>query len=239
MEKNMENILKNVFAYGENCWINEKDCNKNSEAKSKGRDYSNTYVVFDEPYQNLKKLMNGQKLIYELKTSNIVYSLEKVIANDNAVIVFFTDGTKKVMRCAKGEQYDIETAVAYAVAQKVYSSQSAFKKKIARVLVDCRTAPTKEEPKVESSSSVVVPQPSSSTTPTPTTVAKPHKDGEKRGRKPCKSCTTSCYGLQGLILPIKSKDKKRTVIVMHNGHLYSLKYGQYSLVHDSKKGGKR
>lgn len=82
----------------------------------------------------------GKRRDYCVMFDEAIYSLEvkKVIANDNAVIVFFDDGRKKVMRCTKGDKYDIETAVAFAIAQKAYGSNSAFKKSVAKVLVDCR-----------------------------------------------------------------------------------------------------
>lgn len=57
----------------------------------------------------------------------MVPEITKIIVNDPATIVFFKDGTKVVVKCMEGEDFSPYTAVAYAIAQKVYRSNSHFK----------------------------------------------------------------------------------------------------------------
>ena len=44
--------------------------------------------------------------------------IEKVIFNDPATIVFWSDGTKTVVKCGENDVYDPEKGLAMAVAKK-------------------------------------------------------------------------------------------------------------------------
>lgn len=52
----------------------------------------------------------------------------KIIVNGPATIVFWEDGTKTVVKCAKGETWDIYNAFTAALAIKVFGSNSKIKK---------------------------------------------------------------------------------------------------------------
>ena len=58
----------------------------------------------------------------------IKYSIKKIIANENAVIVFFKDGKKTVVKKMDSDADDIYSAVAQAVMKKIYGSTNAFHK---------------------------------------------------------------------------------------------------------------
>lgn len=58
----------------------------------------------------------------------IKYSIRKIIANENAVIVFFEDGQKTVVKKMDSDANDIYSAVAQAVMKKIYGSTNAFHK---------------------------------------------------------------------------------------------------------------
>lgn len=64
------------------------------------------------------------------------YAIDKVYSDEKAktTVIIFKDGLKKVMKCAKGEPYCVDTAVAYAIAEKIYGSNSAFSKAVERAL---------------------------------------------------------------------------------------------------------
>lgn len=52
----------------------------------------------------------------------------KIIVNGPATIVFWEDGTKTVVKCAKGESWEIYNAFTAALAIKVFGSNSKIKK---------------------------------------------------------------------------------------------------------------
>ena len=64
----------------------------------------------------------------------IKYPIRKIIANENAVIVFFEDGQKTVVKKMDSDADDIYSAVAQAVMKKMYGSTNAFHK-----IVDTQT----------------------------------------------------------------------------------------------------
>lgn len=62
------------------------------------------------------------------------YIIKKIIVNKNAVIVFFEDGQKTVVKKMDSDADDIYSAVAQAVMKKMYGSTNAFHK-----IVDTQT----------------------------------------------------------------------------------------------------
>lgn len=62
-----------------------------------------------------------------LKTFTV--SIKKVIFNDPATIVFWSDGTKTVVKCADFDIFDPEKGLAMAICKKVYGKRfhSVFK----------------------------------------------------------------------------------------------------------------
>lgn len=58
--------------------------------------------------------------------NNVV--LNHVIHNKNATIVWFNNGKKIVVKRAKGEKGDVYTAVAYALAKSLFTTNTNFKK---------------------------------------------------------------------------------------------------------------
>lgn len=64
----------------------------------------------------------------------IKYAIKKIIVNENAVIVFFEDGQKTVVKKMDSDTDDIYSAVAQAVMKKMYGSTNAFHK-----IVDIQT----------------------------------------------------------------------------------------------------
>lgn len=52
--------------------------------------------------------------------------IERVIFNAPAVIVFWSDGTKTVVKCQKGDTWDPEKGLAMAIVKKVTGNKSNF-----------------------------------------------------------------------------------------------------------------
>ena len=71
----------------------------------------------------------------DLKTASVRPQITDVIFNAPATIVKWTDGTKTVVKCGKGDQYDKEKGLALAVAKKYYGNISGwYSKKFAQWL---------------------------------------------------------------------------------------------------------
>ena len=52
--------------------------------------------------------------------------IEKVIFNDPATIVFWTDGTKTVVKTQNGEKYDPEKGLAMAITKKTLGNEGNY-----------------------------------------------------------------------------------------------------------------
>ena len=72
--------------------------------------------------------------------------IKNVIFNDPATIVFWEDGTKTVVKCQDGDEFDPEKGLAMAVAKKAYGNKGSYCNKLKKWL-------PKEEP-VDTNSSL-------------------------------------------------------------------------------------
>ena len=83
--------------------------------------FSGTFIIDDPGFINdFKKAFNP-------------YAIKKVIVNPkkNATTVLWADGTHTVVKRSEGDEpADIWSVVSYALAEKVYGSNSAFKREI-------------------------------------------------------------------------------------------------------------
>lgn len=59
----------------------------------------------------------------------------KVIHNKGATVVWFGDGEKVVVKKAKGDKDSVYSAVAYAIAKRLYKNNTNFKKKVDEAVV--------------------------------------------------------------------------------------------------------
>ena len=57
-------------------------------------------------------------------------TVDHIFYDDVATVVFWTDGTKTVVKCAEGTKYDEYAAFCIALAKKIYGSNSALKRAI-------------------------------------------------------------------------------------------------------------
>ena len=76
--------------------------------------------------------------------------IKNVIFNDPATIVLWEDGTKTVVKCQDGDEFDPETGLAMAIATKAYGNKSNYCNKLKQWL-------PKEEP-VDTNRSIFVPK---------------------------------------------------------------------------------
>ena len=71
--------------------------------------------------------------------SSRIPEIKNVIFNDPATIVFWEDGTKTVVKCQDGDEFDPEKGLAMAIVKKAYGNKSNYCNKIKKWL-------PKEEP---------------------------------------------------------------------------------------------
>ena len=63
--------------------------------------------------------------IYGINSSHIP-EIKNVIFNDPATIVFWEDGTKTVVKCQDGDEFDPEKGLAMAIAKKAYGNKGNY-----------------------------------------------------------------------------------------------------------------
>ena len=90
--------------------------------------------------------------IYGMNSSNIP-EIKNVIFNDPATIVFWEDGTKTVVKCQDGDEFDPEKGLAMSIAKKAYGNKGNYCNKLKKWL------PKEEQVDTNSSlRSIFVPQ---------------------------------------------------------------------------------
>lgn len=64
----------------------------------------------------------------EISLKPLMPEIERVVFNDPATIVFWSDGTKTVVKCQKekGDTYSKESGLAIAIAKKAYGNKGNF-----------------------------------------------------------------------------------------------------------------
>ena len=69
---------------------------------------------------------NGYKSVSISASSISAPSIKKVIFNDPATIVFWSDGSKTVVKCHDGEPYDAEKGLAMAISKKALGNKGNY-----------------------------------------------------------------------------------------------------------------
>ena len=60
--------------------------------------------------------------------------VQKVILSGRATIVFWNDGTKTVVKCSKGDEYDPEKGIAMAISKKIFGNKGSYQYKIKKMI---------------------------------------------------------------------------------------------------------
>lgn len=89
-----------------------------------GDDPVNTFYNFEEPLKRDEH--NGFYWSEEALEAVNTFGISKVIFNNPATIVFWTDGTKTVVKCQKGDKYDKELGLAMAIVKKTYGNTGKY-----------------------------------------------------------------------------------------------------------------
>lgn len=120
----------------------ERDIERNKNGVSiNGIDVSFTDYLIDEP------LLFEIRLVYEKpcrsRISIINYSyfwpeVKKVIFNDPATIVYWKDGTKTVVKCQDGDDFDPEKGFAMAFLKKCWGNTGNFNDKLRKIMKEAK-----------------------------------------------------------------------------------------------------
>lgn len=87
--------------------------------------------TIDEFNRNLYRYLLGYT--HETSSSNIP-EIKNVIFNDPATIVFWEDGTKTVVKCQDGDEFDPEKGLAMAIVKKAYGNKGSYCNKLKKWL---------------------------------------------------------------------------------------------------------
>ena len=71
--------------------------------------------------------------IYGMSSSHIP-EIKNVIFNDPATIIFWEDGTKTVVKCQDGDEFDPEKGLAMAIVKKAYGNKGSYCNKLKKWL---------------------------------------------------------------------------------------------------------
>lgn len=88
--------------------------------------------------------------MYGMSSSRIP-EIKNVIFNDPATIVFWEDGTKTVVKCQDGDEFDPEKGLAMAIAKKAYGNKGSYCNKLKKWL-------PKEEPVDDTNRCIFMPK---------------------------------------------------------------------------------
>ena len=97
--------------------------------KGEEKDMRGNYTTVDDVY---KSMTDAQQKVCQFMISEALQngvksftpdSIKKVIYNDPATIIFWSDGTKTIVKCMEGEDYDPEKGFMAAVTKKVFGDK--------------------------------------------------------------------------------------------------------------------
>ena len=111
--------------------------------------YRNFYDIRNDAVVQRNTLQYSKFYVRNLSSSHIP-EIKNVIFNDPATIVFWEDGTKTVVKCQDGDEFDPEKGLAMAIAKKAYGNKGNYCNKMKKWL-------PKEEP-VDTNRSIFVPK---------------------------------------------------------------------------------
>lgn len=81
-------------------------------------------------YKTILNSMYGTKAF----KTNYIPEIKNVIFNDPATIVFWEDGTKTVVKCQDGDEFDPEKGLAMAIVKKTYGNKGSYCNKLKKWL---------------------------------------------------------------------------------------------------------
>ena len=91
------------------------------------------------------KLVYKKPILHHIYANNylnfpldIIPEVKKVIFNDPATIVYWKDGTKTVVKCQKGDDFDPEKGFAMAFLKKCWGNKGNFNDKLRKIMKEAK-----------------------------------------------------------------------------------------------------
>lgn len=84
-------------------------------------------TLSDKEVKNVFDMVSDTVHFYPITIYESRPTVERVIFNDPATIVFFSDGTKSVVKCQKGEKYSKESGLSLAIAKRMLGNKEFHK----------------------------------------------------------------------------------------------------------------
>lgn len=93
-----------------------------------------TCRIYVDPSSIGSQLCQIRCRIDDLAEAGKRYAIKRVIVNKPAVIVYWADGTKTVVKKQKGDKWDPEKGVAMAICKRLYGNTGRYNDVIKRAL---------------------------------------------------------------------------------------------------------
>ena len=90
---------------------------------------TNSSKIYYGSYYEIRNDAKDQGNLY-----HNIPDIKNVIFNDPATIVFWEDGTKTVVKCQDGDEFDPEKGLAMAIAKKAYGNKGSYCNKMKKWL---------------------------------------------------------------------------------------------------------
>ena len=78
------------------------------------------------PNDFIFKLINNGGLVIRTRRQINMQRIKKVIFNDPATVVFWSDGSKTVVKCGDNDTFDPEKGLAMAISKKFFDNMSYY-----------------------------------------------------------------------------------------------------------------
>ena len=125
------------------------ECDKN-RVSINGIDVSFTDDLTDEPLLFEIKLVYEKPIFHHIYANNYPFissrnlvldnipEVKKIIFNDPATIVYWKDGTKTIVKCQKGDDFDLEKGFAMAFLKKCWGNTGNFNDKLRKIMKEAK-----------------------------------------------------------------------------------------------------
>lgn len=129
----------------------ERDIERNKNGVSiNGIDVLFTDDLIDEPLLFEIRLVYEKSILHHIYANsylsflpseiniNNIPEVKKVIFNDPATIVYWKDGTKTVVKCQKGDDFDPKKGFAMAFLKKCWGNKGNFNDKLIKIMKEAK-----------------------------------------------------------------------------------------------------
>ena len=124
------------------------ECNterNNNRMSINGIDVLFTDDLIDEPLLYRIDLVYKKPILHHFYANNYlnfpldnIPEVKKVIFNDPATIVYWKDGTKTIVKCQKGDYFDLEKGFAMAFLKKSLGNKGNFNNKLRKIIKEAK-----------------------------------------------------------------------------------------------------